>query len=145
MSVGVYCGSFNPFHMGHLNILKKSLQIFDKVYVCRGVNPDKDDKLYKMPDLNWGDINCRTIEYDGLLTDFLNDLEEVNPTESFTLIRGLRSSADFESEKIQYRYLQSLKPDIKVVNIMCNARFEHISSSSIRMLQQYGKGGEYIV
>lgn len=140
MNVGVYCGSFNPFHVGHLNILQKAEQIFDKVYICRGVNPDKDNKFVKMPSLK-----CYNFVYNGLLTDFLNDLEEVNPTESFTLIRGLRSSADFESEKIQYRYLQSLKPDIKVVNIICDAEFEHISSSSIRMLQQYGKGEEYIV
>lgn len=69
--IAVYPGSFNPFHKGHYNILKKAEQIFDKVIIARGVNPDKKASSYALPE----DINFRQIEsYDGLLTDFAKSL-----------------------------------------------------------------------
>ena len=93
-------------------------------------------ELYKLKDNNHVGIHF----YDGLLTDFINSLKYDN----ITLIRGLRNSTDLQYELTQYRYLQELKPDIQVISIFCDKEFEHISSSAIRMLMQYGKGQEYI-
>ena len=62
-----------------------------------------------------------------------------------TLIRGLRNSTDLQYELTQYRFLQELKPDIKVVSIFCDKEYEHISSSAIRNLSKYGKGDEYLL
>ena len=47
-SIAVYAGSFNPFHRGHYNILIKAEQIFDKVIIARGINPEKNNKNPKM-------------------------------------------------------------------------------------------------
>ena len=62
-----------------------------------------------------------------------------------TVVRGLRNSTDFQYEQNQYRYIQELKPDIKIINIFCDKEFEHISSSGIRTLEKYDKHKGYLL
>ena len=84
--------------------------------------------------------NRQHAEYNGLLTDLIDSL----PYE-VTVIRGLRNSTDFNYEQNQYRYLQELKPDIKIINIFCDKEFEHISSSGIRTLEKFNKHQNYLL
>lgn len=136
-NIGVYAGSFNPFHKGHLNVLEKAEQIFDKVIIARGVNPEKNNQIYPLSD----NLKYRQIEYyDGLLTDFIDSLGY-----EVTLIRGLRNITDLQYELTQFQYMQEFKPDIKIVSIFCDKQFDHISSSTIRMLEQYGKSNDYLI
>ncbi len=137
--IGVYAGSFNPFHWGHYNILTKAEKIFDKVILGFGQNPEKANEAFPFPTEALGHRDVRY--YDGLLTDFIDSLEY----ENVTLIRGLRNSTDLQFELTQYRFLQELKPDIQVISIFCDKEYEHISSSAIRMLMKYGKGSEHIL
>ena len=131
MKIGLYPGSFNPFHKGHYNILLKAEKIFDKVIIARGINPEKGDSGRLIPK----SLDDRTImSYKGLLTDFIKTLEYDN----ITVIRGLRNATDLQYEMTQYRYLQDLMPEIQVVSIFCDKEYEHISSSGIRMLFNYG-------
>jgi pantetheine-phosphate adenylyltransferase len=133
-SIGVYAGSFNPFHVGHQNILRKAEKIFDKVVVAVGRNPykDKEDKRtqWKSPDaLKYHQVDF----YDTSIVEYFNT-KKYNPT----LIRGLRNTTDLQAELVQLRWLQELKPDIKVVNIVCDLQFEHVSSSAIRAVRNAG-------
>jgi pantetheine-phosphate adenylyltransferase len=134
---GVFCGSFNPFHRGHYNVLQKAERIFDKVIIAFGRNPEKSGKQWDIPSV----IRNRQIEsYDGLLTDFISSLGE-----EVVVIRGLRNSTDFQYEQNQYRYIQELMPEIRIVNIFCDKEFEHISSSGIRTLEKYGRHKQYLL
>lgn len=135
--IAVFAGSFNPFHKGHYNVLQKAENIFDKVIIAFGKNPDKSNRLWEVPKT----IRNRQIEeYRGLLTDFLLSLEH-----DVIVIRGLRNSTDFNYEQNQYRYIQELMPKIKIVNIFCDKEFEHISSSGIRTLEKFGKHEKYLL
>lgn len=137
-TIAVYPGSFNPFHKGHYNILQKAEQIFDKVIIARGINADKAPASHTMP----AALTYRQIEnYSGLLTDFANNLGY-----PATIIRGLRNSTDLQYELNQYRYLQDLstKP-LNIVSIFCDREFEHISSTGIRNLEQFGQAGQYLL
>lgn len=137
-SIGVFAGSFNPFHKGHYNVLQKAEAIFDKVIIAFGQNPEKKDTHgYRIPQT----IRNRQIEhYEGLLTDFVLGLGH-----DITVIRGLRNSTDFQYEQNQYRYIQELMPDIRIINIFCDKEFEHISSSGIRTLEKYGRHNNYLL
>lgn len=137
-NIAVYPGSFNMFHRGHLNILEKAERIFDKVIIARGHNPAKEEQhTYPTPDvLRYHQIE----EYDGLLTDFIGGLGY-----DVTVIRGLRNFTDMQYELNQYRFLQELMPDIKLVSIFCDKEFEHISSSTLKMLEKYGKDERYVL
>lgn len=135
-NIGVYAGSFNKFHNGHYNILTKGEAIFDKVIIARGINITKNNEIYDLPDK----LKYRQIEYyDGLLTDFIDNFEY-----DVTLIRGLRNSFDLQAELTQFQIMQDLKPNIKIVSLFCDKQFEHISSSSIRILEKYNKGDIYL-
>ncbi len=135
--IAVFAGSFNPFHKGHYNVLKKAELIFDKVIIAFGKNPDKTDRTWPIPKQIQ---HHQQEEYTGLLTDFVDSLGY-----DVIVVRGLRNSTDFQYEQNQYRYIQELKPDIKIVNIFCDKEFEHISSSGIRTLEKYGKHKNYLL
>jgi len=134
--IGIYAGSFNPFHHGHLNILEKAERIFDKIIVARGINPEKDNQLTnKRPT---GVLKYRQVEgFTGLLTDYITSKEE---HADITLIRGLRNGDDLAYEVNQQRFMEDMKPNLKVVFIRCDMQFEHISSSAIRNLEKISKG-----
>lgn len=135
--IGVFCGSFNPFHKGHYNVLQKAERICDKVIIAFGKNPDKTERDWPIPQT----ICYREqLEYNGLLTDFLDSLGY-----EVVVIRGLRNSTDFQYEQNQYRYIQELKPQVKIINIFCDKEFEHISSSGIRTLEKYNKHKNYLL
>jgi pantetheine-phosphate adenylyltransferase len=135
IKIAVYPGSFNPFHIGHLDVLEQAEEVFDKVIIARGKNPDKNNELCPMPEL------YRQVEtYDGLLTDFLDSLKY-----GTVVIRGIRNATDLQHEQNQLRFLRELKPDIKVISFFCDPEFSHVSSSAIRSLQKYNKGEQYII
>lgn len=135
--IGLFPGSFNPFHKGHYNVLQKAEQIFDKVIIAFGKNPDKKNKNFNVPST----IKNRQVEYfDELLTDLIKSLNQ-----DLVIIRGLRNTKDFLYEQKQYRYNQDLMPNIKVINVFCDKEFEHISSSGIRTLERYNKHQNYLL
>jgi pantetheine-phosphate adenylyltransferase len=136
-NIAVFAGSFKPFHKGHFNVLQKAEKIFDKVIIAFGKNPDKDQKEWPLPKT----LKTRQIcEYNGLITDFVTSLKY-----EVTVVRGLRNTTDFQYEQNQYRYMQELKPGIKIVNIFCDKEFEHISSSGIRTLEKFKKHKKYLL
>ncbi|MCD6019240.1 MAG: adenylyltransferase/cytidyltransferase family protein [Bacteroidetes bacterium] len=135
--IAVFAGSFNPFHKGHYNVLKKAERLFDKVIIAFGKNPDKTDRSWPIPKTI---SNRQQTEYHGLLTDHIEAFGY-----DVTVVRGLRNSTDFQYEQNQYRYIQELKPDIKIINIFCDKEFEHISSSGIRTLEKYNKHQSYLL
>ncbi len=147
--IGLYAGSFNPFHKGHYNILKKAEEIFDKVIIARGINPEKANVNGKLvPTVNSGFYylpleisNYRqVINFNGLLVKLIDSLKY-----DVTVIRGLRNSTDLQYEMTQYQFSKDIKPDIKVVSIFCDKEFEHISSTSIKLLEKYGVSAKYLL
>jgi pantetheine-phosphate adenylyltransferase len=135
--IGVFCGSFNPFHKGHYNVLQKAEKIFDKVIISFGKNPDKTVRNWEIPN---SIKNRQLSEYNSLLTDYVESLGY-----DVIVVRGLRNSTDFQYEQNQYRYIQELMPNIKIINIFCDKEFEHISSSGIRTLEKFNKHQNYLL
>lgn len=134
--IGVYPGSFNPFHNGHYNILQKAEKVFDKVIVARGINPEKNEFAHNQeisPVLYYR----QTESFQGLLTDYLTSKEK---DAEITLIRGLRNGDDLAYEMNQINFMKDMKPDLRVVFFHCDREFEHISSSAIRNLEKVAKG-----
>ncbi len=130
--VGIYSGTFNPFHLGHLDILIKSSDIFDKVIIAYGSNPDKNERVIEVPNaLNYYQVDT----FLGLITDYIKLVENKNV--DVTIIRGLRNGADLDYESNQLSFIKDIKPDTKIVYIPCNKELEHISSSAIRNLMKF--------
>jgi pantetheine-phosphate adenylyltransferase len=132
--IGVYAGSFNPFHKGHLNIVEKAEQIFDKVIIAKGINPEKpidkgldglDEKLYYR----------QTEAFSGLLTDYISNKSK---DADITLIRGLRNGNDLSYEMNQIKFINEFDSNVKYIFIHCDQEYEHISSTALRTLLNSG-------
>lgn len=139
--IGLYPGSFLPWHIGHSNILSKSEAIFDKVILAKGVNPDKNRIITDIPK----SLQNREIFYwDGLTTDLIKDLSSIYDV---TLIRGLRNGKDLDYEVNQLRFMEKMYSDLKVCYIPCDKEFEYISSSSIKSISKFSEkeASSYIV
>lgn len=147
MKIAVYPGSFNPWHEGHSDILRKALQVFDKVIVGSGRNPDKTvwdynlDRLcedfreeYCHCDAN-GDTRIIVWHFTGLLVEHIKDLETKYKIDA--VIRGLRNGDDLQYEMNQQYWNEDLGLAIPTVYFICDRKVGHISSSIIRALRKF--------
>jgi len=134
--LGVYAGSFNPFHSGHADVLRQALEVFDEVIIAIGRNPFKDNNDKEpFPTNNPILGKAKVSFFDGLLSDFLNELDFNGESEVF-LIRGLRNGEDLQYEQNQIQFIKEMYPKLKVVFFICDKKFEHISSSALRALKK---------
>ena len=130
--IGVYAGSFNPFHSGHMNVLEQAEKIFDKVIIAVGRNPAKSNVQ-----VGWSARNVlpfhEIVEYKTLLPDYLKSMDYAD----VTLIRGLRNGYDLQYEMNQLRLLEDYGCKTPVAYFICGKEFAHISSSDIRGLREF--------
>jgi len=142
-NVGVYAGSFYPFHKGHLNILQKAEKIFDKVIIVQAQNPEKSEKGEKFNNVNKILKHKEVINLNPkiFLTKFLKDESTYS---NITLIRGLRNGNDFNYELNQLRFMEDMYPEIKVVFIPCDREHEYVSSSAIRSIANINEDESFV-
>ena len=135
--LGIYAGSFNPFHVGHLDILRQAQAVFDQVIIAVGKNPLKDgNEKEPLPIGNPALQGATIVEFSGLLSDYLNQLEFDNEYYEVFLVRGLRNVDDLQYEQNQLQFIEEMYPSIKAVFFICDRKFGHISSSALRALRK---------
>ena len=142
-SLGVYPGSFEPFHVGHLDIVKQAADMFQVVMIAKGINsskhvPGKVVERYPLP-VNFlttfrHDADIKVDHYDTLLSDYIKRLEE---TYNVTVIRGLRRGADLEYEQNIVAFLRGMHPQVKVAHFLARPEYAHISSSALRDIRHF--------
>jgi len=136
LKVAFYPGSFNPLHIGHMNVIEKAEKIFDKIIVGVGINPEKDNDLLgkEIETLKNSLNNRQVLDYQGLTTDIIDQIENEGDVE-ITLIRGIRNSTDLNYENDQLKFMEEIKgSSVKVIYLPCDEKYNHISSSKIRKL-----------
>lgn len=134
--VGIYAGTFQPFHIGHLSILEKAELMFDKVIVAVGVNPEKHVKRDGQIDnaLPFHEV----LYFDTLMVDLI-DQESVYS--DVTLVRGLRNGYDLDYEMNQLCFMQEMRPNTHAIYIPCDKQLEHVSSSALNSLKIFKVNG----
>lgn len=142
--VGVYAGSFKPFHIGHMDILTQSERLFDKVIVAVGVNPSKSQNsvqqfinAYSNHKIQGVPRRFQQLKFQGLLADFAYALEKDNGYD-VTVVRGFRDEHDIRSELTQRKYSLDANEYLKYVFLTSKPGLEHVSSTAIRHLKELG-------
>ena len=159
-SCGLYIGSFNPMTVGHEDVLDQAAdtRLFQKILVCRGSNPAKNNKEYMSMDVlrsvvqareeQFDDMAFDAMEYTGMTHHFWRKMHDQHPEFDYTLIRGLRSIDDFESERFYIQtVIQMAKYPIPVVYFLCQPQFSNVSSTMVRNLidnDQYDYAEQFI-
>lgn len=140
--IGVYVGSFDPFHKGHYSVLKKSEKLFDKVIIAIGINPKKEgqkqvtNRLARIREC----LPYHQIEsFEGFFTDFLKELGYET-----TVIRGIRNTSDLNAEIALQRTFEDLYPEINIVYFFSDHSVQHISSTRARNFSIIKPGSEKI-
>lgn len=137
-SKALFPGSFDPFTAGHLNILKRSLTMFDEVIIAVGVNQDKkgffdmDKRIEIIRQTIEGMENVSVIKYDGLTVDACRQSGVRH------IVRGVRNMLDFETERSIADANRRLAPEIETIIIPTAQEFAHISSSAVRDILKHG-------
>lgn len=132
--IGIFAGTFSPFTMGHLDILKQAERNFDKVIVACGTNFWKDSTKESAETLS-KQLKYHQVEiYSGLLASYLK-----SKPYDVTLIRGLRNGYDLQYEQNIRSAVKDSYHDLKVVYYVCGPEYAHISSTLCRDVAKYDK------
>lgn len=132
MTIAIYPGSFDPITNGHIDILKSGAEIFDKVIIAVSYNVNKKgflpiDIRTKLIEESVKDIpNVEVDSFQGLTVEY------AKKRNASVLLRGLRTSFDFEYEMQLSQTNSALYNDIKTVFLITKPEFNFISSSCVR-------------
>lgn len=135
MRIAVYAGSFDPPTNGHLWMIQRGLEMFDRVIVAIGSNPSKSYS-YSIPErlemLRASIPSCDRLEIDHFDNRYLVDYaKKKNAT---YILRGIRSPNDYEYERVMRHINSDMAPDITTVFLMPPRDFAEVSSSMIKSL-----------
>ena len=137
MTKAMYPGSFDPLHLGHLNIVEIASSIFDEVVVVTMQNPEKKSflSLEEREDLLKSSFshlsNVSTANSSGLVVNAAVDLEAT------VIVKGLRSTGDFEIE-MQMAQTNKTVAGVETIFIPSEPAHSHISSRFIREIATLG-------
>ena len=140
--IGIYPGTFDPLTFGHLDLIKRSLKIVDKLIIGLAENNNKKpllslDDRKKIIECEIKDIldqnkNIMIKNIPGLLTDFA----KIN--KATCIIRGLRAVSDFEYEFQMTGMNSQLNPDIETIFLMSSDKNSFISSNFVKEVHKLG-------
>lgn len=130
--VAIFPGSFDPITVGHVDIVKRALPLFDKIIMAIGVNTQKK-YLYDLEQrLQWlklvfkDEKKIEISSYEGLTINFCKEQN------AKYILRGIRSAADFEYEKTIAHLNNAMNNDLETILILSKPELSSISSTIVR-------------
>ncbi len=130
--IAVFPGSFDPITLGHVSIVKRAIPLFDKIIISIGINSEKKNMFSLEKRITWieqifkSEPKIVVESYSGLTIDFCRK-KDAN-----YILRGLRTSADFEFERGIGQVNKKLADDIETIFLLTEPQYTPISSSIIR-------------
>lgn len=138
MKTGLFAGTFDPFTIGHASVVRRALQLFDRVVVAVGVNDAKhpettaQQRVEAIRSLYADDERVTVVAYSGLTVDVVREHGAA------FIVKGVRSVRDYESEREQAEVNRRLA-GIDTVLLMAEPGLEAVSSSTVRSLRSFGR------
>jgi len=136
--IAVFPGSFDPFTVGHESIVLRAIDLFDKIIIGIGSNTSKktffsaEQRSEMIRELFAGNTKVEVMYYDDLTTDFCKRVG------AKYMLRGLRTSSDFEYEKVIAQVNQVMLPEVESLFMLTLPEHAAINSSVVREIMRYG-------
>lgn len=136
--LAVYPGTFDPVHLGHVDVITRGSRIFDHLVVGVGINPEKTPfftieervDLVRRVVAPLGNVSVQ--RFDGLAVAFARQIG------ARAMLRGLRTTSDMENEFAMSLMNLNLDPEIETVFLMAKEPYSHLSSTLLRQVATFG-------
>jgi pantetheine-phosphate adenylyltransferase len=145
MKTALFPGSFDPVTKAHVDIIKRSVGLFDKLYIGIGDNSSKkgllsmEQREQMLRAVFEHEPKIHVIAYQGLTVEFCKSIG------AGYMIRGIRTVSDFEYEKAIAQMNHALAPDIESIFIVSKPGYSSISSTIVRdILRHHGDVSQFI-
>ncbi len=142
--VAIFPGSFDPFTIGHENIVKRGIELFDKVIIAVGFNSNKkeffpiENRVEWIKDVFWDNPKITVRKYEGLTVEFAAEVG------ANYILRGLRTAADFEYERA-IAQVNKIMTGIDSVFLLTQPEHTPVNSSIVRDILKHGSdAGEFL-
>lgn len=139
MGIAIIPGSFDPITLGHLNIIRRTSRVFDKVIVAIMNNANKPSPMFSIEEkLDMVErstkkySNVEVVYFDGLLADF------VSKYPGSVIVKGLRAASDFEYELQMNNVNKMINPQLETMFLTADNKYTFLSSSIVREVALYG-------
>ncbi len=138
--IAVYPGSFDPITNGHVDLVKRTLRVFDRLIVAISTNPNKDDSLFSVEErlemirevFHGFGKRVHADSFEGLLVDYAEKIG------AEVIIRGLRAVSDFEYEFQMAMMNRGLNPKLETLFMMTGESYFYISSRLVKEVVSLG-------
>lgn len=138
MKTAIYPGSFDPITSGHLNIIRRASNIFDRLIVCVMVNAGKNP-MFTLEERK-ALIRRVTADLPNVEVDCSNELlaDYAKRRGSCVIVKGLRAGSDFENEFQMALVNRKLNPELDTMFLTADSQYMYLSSSMVKELGNYG-------
>jgi pantetheine-phosphate adenylyltransferase len=136
--IAVYTGSFDPVHLGHLDVIRRGSRLYERLVIGVGTNPEKaalftpEERVELLGRVAAPFGNVEVLAFHGLAVRFVRDLG------ARVMLRGLRTLSDMEYEFNMSLTNHNLDPEIETVFLMAQVEHSHFSGSLIRQIGLFG-------
>jgi pantetheine-phosphate adenylyltransferase len=134
----IFPGSFDPFTVGHESIVNRALDLFDEIIIAVGFNSNKSGYFPLNKRVEWiksvfeGNEKIKVEKYEGLTIDFCKKHN------ARYILRGLRTSSDFEYERAIAQMNKKMLPEVESVFLLTHPEHTPVSSTIVRDIFRHG-------
>ena len=151
MTIAVYAGTFDPITNGHLDVAVRAAKLFEKIYIGvydspaamraassgaasagRGLLFTTEERVQMVKEAVKNIANIEVVPFTGLIVDFAKKVG------AHTIVRGLRAVTDFEREFETALMNKKLCPELEIVCLMSNLKYQFLSSSLLKEVASLG-------
>lgn len=138
MKYAIYPGSFDPVTLGHIDIIRRSAELFDHLIIAVLNNSAKkplftvEERVHMLKEVTKDIPNTEVLSFGGLTVEFARECG------AHALVRGLRAVTDFEYELQLAQLNRVIAPEIDTVFLTTNLKYAYLSSSSVKEVAAYG-------
>jgi pantetheine-phosphate adenylyltransferase len=136
--IAVYSGTFDPFTLGHGDVVRRAAGLFDTLVIAVATAHHKktlfslEERLQQVRQATQGIANVSVLPFDGLIMDFCAQQQAV------AVVRGIRNITDFDYEAQMAAMNRKLRPQVETVFLLPDAPLQCISSTLVREISKLG-------
>ena len=144
-TIAVYPGTFDPITLGHIDIIERGANIFDKIIVVIGINSTKKNLFNEKERLEMSQKSLEHLKNIEIIVNHGLTIDVARKYNAVAIIRGIRAVSDFDYEFQIALANRKIENEIHTIFMMPDEKYTYLSSSIVRELASYGEDVSFFV